>query len=87
MTEEELLEKAKRDYPPGTEFKCVNSNNLKYPHTHGNDNIVREELGCVEIGSYEFNIHHKCCWIYLENKWAEIIFSPTSKELNWLIYI
>jgi len=76
---EELLEKARRDYPAGTVFKSAYNSDRKGKVTHlnffvENKNIFTDQLydDLAEEGIGEA--------IYYEGKWAEIISKPEVKE-------
>lgn len=75
---EELLEKARRDYPAGTVFKSAFNPDRKGKVTHlnffvENENIFTEQV----IYDAEEGIGEA---IYYEGKWAEIISKPEVKE-------
>lgn len=74
--EEETLAEARRRYPIGTRFKCVN----------GNSDSSHEEY----IDTYFFKTMHRHnrydiyfhnYWIYLDGKWATILSSPSSSDV------
>ena len=69
MDKDELLIKAKRDYPIGTEFKSAYSGNTFKVNSIPNWNSVRDSIIGGEFGS-----------LYCHGKWAEIISKPEIKE-------
>ena len=77
-TEEELLAEAKRRYPIGTKFRCVNGN------CHGK--AVADDIW--EVSNYgkasmkTHGIHSGNGWILLHGKWAEIVELPEPKIVN-----
>ncbi len=70
---ESLLEEAKRRYPEGAKFKCVNNN------SRGESTIVNHSL--FEYFK-NYGIHQGNHWIVLYDKWAEIVkpFTPEHPE-------
>jgi len=62
LTWEELLEKAKRDYPKGTKYKCLHD-----AHKGPSDGIIisDEHSQCIRT-----NRSTKCC--YEKGQWATI---------------
>lgn len=77
LNKEELLEEAKKIYPVGTEFKCVN-NNPKDLHKC----IIKDHNDFQLITlSGKWSIYHGNNWIFMgdRNQWAEIISLPEDK--------
>ena len=86
MTEDEVLNIAKKDYPIGTKYKCVNGN----IDCH-NVFIERRstEDGIFTVVEYEYHkdlegISSNNGWIFLYNKWAEIV-NESDVNYNYLI--
>lgn len=79
MTKEEILAKAKKDYPVGTEFICVKNKTTKIRHSseYGEKgfycNDGNQLLGMVSpsMGA----------WVYRNGEWATITKSITLKQL------
>jgi hypothetical protein len=81
MTKEELLEKARRDYPVGTEYDPLNKR-----HILSNPNTVKVERNDHHYGGvgdlYGIWVGSTNCsgTIYAQGKWAEIISTPDKME-------
>lgn len=83
MTNEELLEKAKKDYPIGTYYASAGGGNGKYiveekDELEHPDTLTRFGQGCIGIKGKGF-IKHK-------DEWAEIISKPEQKPSKVLIF-
>ena len=81
MTNEELLEKAKRDYPVGTKFKCkYNSGLLCEVTTDGRWDTVNIS-GKPSVIFYPKEGFGKYAYLeYLSTEWAEIVELPNQKN-------
>lgn len=80
-SKEELLAKAKRDYPPGTQFRCANGNTPA-----GSINGIFTVSTYRYMGAPQNGVHSGNGWIYLYGKWATIISTPETKlTFNYLI--
>ena len=90
MSKEELLEKAKRDYPPGTKFypAHISQEDIAVVPTEGEIKDVGENIGVFETGTCVYYNTPKG-WsmvIYYCGHWAKIIPTPNPKlNLNYLI--
>lgn len=80
---ETLLDKAKRLYPIGTKFMCVNKNDInnleKYSIVEKYDDF-HKNLGIFTAGKFNSG-----SWICFYNKWAEIIEYPHGFKVGDII--
>jgi len=97
MTEQELIEKAKRDYPIGTKFspahlkqRCTTIvTNDSFSVSYNNSRIhalTDEGEKCSSKAKYGDNSYERI--VYFGGKWAEIIYKPEPKSLptdNWCV--
>lgn len=73
---EELLEKARRDYPVGTKFTNIfNNSNKICTVTKNNHNISFGDIA-VNADRPHDGATNSSTYIYYKGKWAEIIYNP-----------
>jgi len=85
MTNEELLEEARRRYPKGTEYYCAHLADKHKCKVSNPDNFYEGSHAIYESdGNIEKNGHAFVECIYDKGKWAEIVSTPTveSKDPN-----
>ena len=82
MNKEQLLEKAKNDYPIGTVFNVAHLNkDVKHQDKVDNDNFIFElSDGSITLSGKSTNKHKWVRCICHRNKWAEIISKPEEIE-------
>ena len=75
----ELLEKAKRDYPHGTNFRSMYDGEL----THNSSGVIDDFNGSIYVKD-EYYGWWRCIYDKEKNKWAEIInqSNMTQQEFN-----
>lgn len=87
MTNEEIMAKAKRDYPVGTTYYIAHMNDEIATVSNTDtfemldDNSIQESHG-----NEDKNGHYYTECILHDGKWATIISSPKPKELDYQIY-
>ncbi len=76
ITREELMSEAKRRYPIGTKFTCVNGNpiDLNGCVINSHDDF---KISGRNSSDNTFGIHHGNNWVVLNGKWAEIVKKST----------
>jgi len=81
MNREEMLEKARRDYPIGTEYEPLNINYINgKPKTVKVINNSHHYGGTGEFSGIWVDSTGCCGTIYAQGKWAEIISTPQPQE-------
>ena len=73
MTPQEMLAKARRDYPVGTKFisPCIPNRTRE---------ITKEDYGLYD-SDISVIMTGNSCYICYKGQWGEIIYSPKPKEL------
>lgn len=76
---QKLVDEAKKKYPLGTHFKCVNDN--KHKEKSVIENLDNYKPMINNDGSL-YGIHYYNYWLLLKGKWADVTYAPEPEIIN-----